>query len=254
MLRSIIERIAPQLISHKGNKNIVNIDRGVLRAFLLTREYKHGVRSMEAIVAMSQLASKTGFERSCLPSEAQLGLHIDSRDFSSIMHRLELNSDLLEKLAEVTHDVFCDDMRARGWTYGPVTRRDRKEHSSLKPYAELPDYEKEQNRNNAWDIQNKLIKVGYTAIPMRGDTAPCQFSDDEIEILAEEEHQRWMAQKLAEHWKPAKETNKKLKLHKDLVSWAELSEVAKDKDRLLIRGIPKILERAGYTIVKIDHI
>jgi len=253
ILRSIFERFAPQLLHNEGNKRIVGIDQGVLRAFLLTKEYRHGARSMEAIVAMSQLAGKRSFERSCLPSETQLNLHVDSRDFSSIMHQMELNSYLLEKLAEAVHEVFCEDLRIKGYKYGPVTRENVKEHSSLKPYSDLPGNEKEQNRGNARDIQNKLASVGYAIIPRRGNENPNEFLDDEVEKLAKMEHERWMQQKLNEGWRHAKSTDKERKLHKDLVPWDELPEAEKEKDNTLVRGIPKIIAKAGYTMVKLKE-
>ena len=196
LLRSILERNAPQLFRNVAGKRIANIDQGVLRAFLLTREYKHGARSMEAIVATSQLAGKTVFERSSLPSESQLNLHVDGQVFFSLVHRIELEKELLEKLAEAAHEVFCDNLRAEGYRYGSVTRREDKLHSSLKPYAELSDDEKEQNRNNVRDISNKLVRFGYAMLPSRSDESASMFSDTEIERLAEIEHERWMREKL----------------------------------------------------------
>ncbi len=251
LLRSILERSAPRLFINEGNKKIANIDQGLLLAFLLTNEYKHGARSMEAIVSMSQLAGKSSFERSCLPYETQLNMHVDSRDFSSIMNRMELTSTLVEKLAETVHELFVQDMRKKGWTYGLVTHEDRKEHSSLKPYQELPDNEKEQNRSNARDIQRKLTKVGYVIVPMRGNETPGNFSNNEVEILAVAEHERWMQQKFNDGWQYAEKTDKEKKLHQDLVLWEKLTEEAKEKDRILVRGIPTILTRAGYMMVKL---
>ena len=54
VLRSMFERNIPQIIQNK----VVNIDLGILRAFLKTHTYKHGVRSMESIIGMSSLAGK----------------------------------------------------------------------------------------------------------------------------------------------------------------------------------------------------
>ena len=250
LLRSILERNTPQLLHNDGGKRIVNMDQGLLRAFLLAKEYKHGARSMEAIIMMSQLAGKTSFERSSLPSEAQLNLHVDGRDFFALMHRMEPDEDLLEKLAEAAHEVFCDSLRDEGYEYGLETREDQKVHSSLKPYAELPEGEKEQNRSNVRDIQHKLTSVGYAMIPARSNEAPGEFLKDEVEKLAEMEHERWMQQKLDAGWKPGKATDKAKKVHKDLVPWDELPHREQDKDRDLVRGIPKILARAGYTMVK----
>jgi hypothetical protein len=253
LLRSIFEKNTPQLLHNDGEKRIISIDEGLLRAFLLVKEYKHGVRSMEAIVVTSQLAGKTTFERSSLPTEEQLNLHVDGREFYALVHRMELDKDLLERLAEAAHEVFCDDLRAKGYKYGPVTQKGQKVHSSLKTYAELPENEKEQNRDNVRDISNKLASVGYALLPARSDETPSDFSDEEIEKLAEAEHGRWMRQKLDAGWRHAKKTNKAKKLHKDIVAWQYLPLDEQEKDRVLVRGIPRILEKAGYTMVKLNQ-
>ena len=72
-------------------------------------------------------------------------------------------------------------MRAQGYKPGPVTDDKKKEHSSLRPYDELPEDEKEQNRDNARDIQNKLASAGYKIIPLRGAGKPSEFTRDEAE-------------------------------------------------------------------------
>ncbi len=252
ILRSIFERFTPQLLQSYGGKEIASIDEGVLRAFLLTKEYKHGARSMKSIVSISQLAGNISFEPSSLPSEAQLNLHVDGREFYALLHKMKLDKDLLERLSQASHDVFCEDLIARGYKYGPVTKESKKEHSSLMPYDKLPENEKESNRNNVKDIPNKLETVGYTMVATRGDEAPGKFQDDEVEKLARLEHKRWMKEKLDNGWKPAKKTIKEKRLHKDLIPWDKLPEEEKEKDRALAKGIPIILAKAGYIIVKID--
>jgi hypothetical protein len=251
ILRSNLERFSPQLLQYEDNKRIANIDEGVLRAFLLVKEYRHGARSIEAIAAMSQLAGKTCFERSCLPSETQLNLHVDGLDFTAIVQNIELDKDTVEKLAKACHDIFYDSLKTKHYKYGLVTDKKKREHSSLVPYASLPEDEKEQNRKNVRDIPNKLAMAGYIFIPARGHDIPAEFTADEIERLAEVEHERWMKQKRDTGWKYAGKTLKSRKLHKSLVEWDKLSESEKEKDRVLVKGIPQILARAGYMMVKV---
>ena len=251
LLRSMIERLAPSILRKEGNKKIAEIDRGVMRSLLLTKEYRHGARSMEALVTMSQLSGKTTFERSCLPSETQLNLHVNGLDFSALLNRMELDIDLLEKLAVLVHEIYCEDLKAQGYKYGPITREDIKEHSLLKPYADLPENVKEANRVNARDIQHKLASIGYTIVSGRGNQKPGEFSGDEIEILAEMEHERWVAQKEVDGWKYGTITDKDLKIHEDIVPWETLPETEREKDRTIVRSIPQVLARAGYIMVKL---
>ncbi|MEI7848617.1 MAG: ATP-binding protein, partial [Chloroflexota bacterium] len=89
LLRSILGMTAPQLFSGGDGTGKLRIDRGVLEALLKVREYKHGARSVESIINMSALAGKTRFERSSLPAEAQIQLHVDSQNFFSHLQRTD---------------------------------------------------------------------------------------------------------------------------------------------------------------------
>jgi hypothetical protein len=78
LLRSLLMIKAKHLFD---SKNFLNIDEGVLRALLLIDHYRHGARSMECIIDMSSLSGKLMFERSCLPAQHQLDLHVDATQF-----------------------------------------------------------------------------------------------------------------------------------------------------------------------------
>ena len=67
LLRSMIERTASYLLDSKKR---ARIDDGVLRALIKVPLYKHGARSMEAILDMSLLNGRSCFEQSCLPPQA----------------------------------------------------------------------------------------------------------------------------------------------------------------------------------------
>ena len=249
ILRVLFELNLPQIIRSEGGVRRVHIDHGILRAFLETDRYKHGVRSMESILHMSLLAGATSFERSNLPPEDQINLHVDGRDFLARMQQMKLEGDLLEKLAEAAHEIFCEGLREKGYIYGSQTDPEGKTHSSLKPYQDLPEYEKDSNRDNVRDIANKLAAVGYVMVPARSNEPPFDFPGDDLEFLAELEHQRWMTEKINAGWRHAPITEKEKKLHSALLEWGELPEEEKEKDRVLIQQIPKILAKAGYAIV-----
>jgi len=73
----------------------------------------------------------------------------------------------------------------------------------------------------------------------------------EIEDMAEAAHQVWMEGKINAGWTYAVVTDKAAKQHSCLVPYSELSEADKESDRDLVRGIPAILEKAGYEVKKI---
>ena len=187
--------------------------------------------------------------------------------------KMELEGELLEKLAKAAHEVFCQSLLSEGYTYGPQTNDKQKTHSSLMAYEKLPEDEKKQNRANVRDIPHKLALANYIMIPARGNTAPVAIPPSVVEQLAEKEHERWVKTKLEAGWRWAPETDKNKKLHKSLLPWhrltaedrahlytpaeavalgmEELSDQEKEKDRVMVRGIPQILAQAGYTIVKV---
>jgi len=253
LLRSSLKRSAPQLFTKRDKKELLNIDRGVLRAFLRTSDYKHGARSIDAIIAMSQLAGKTVFERSNLPAESQLDLHCDGKLFMCLVRQVELPEtpeNVLEELAELAHNIFCKGLRSRGYKYGATTNEQLKTHAALLPYAKLSDALKEQNRLYVSDIPVKLAAAGYVMVPTSGNIPSIRFPDTVIEQLAEAEHSRWMRSLLDDGWRYAPQTDHAKKLHKCLVPWDNEPPEEKEKDRDLVRGIPGILAKAGYTIVK----
>jgi len=85
LLRSLIAQRAPQMMPTETDGPRLEIDEGVLRAFLLVGEYIHGARSMEAILEMSSLSGKPRFERSSLPARQQLAVHVDAEVFLQLV-------------------------------------------------------------------------------------------------------------------------------------------------------------------------
>jgi hypothetical protein len=263
LLRSMLERNARNLLRN----NQVQIDSGVLRAFLQTWKYKHGARSMESLIAMSQLDGKTSFERSSLPTRAQLDLHVDGLDFQSLVHQLQLDNEVLEKLARAAHEVFCTHLKIKRWKFGPVKNDKKKTHPYLKDYALLLEDVKEQNRDQVRDIPGKLAFAGCYMVPADEGEPPFVFSKDVLEELAIREHIRWMRQKARDEWRYGDKRDDEKKLHPCMLLWKkgkleacidiaerlgdkELPDVEKDKDRIAVREIATILKVAGYSIVE----
>jgi RyR domain len=69
--------------------------------------------------------------------------------------------ELTERLAENAHDVWAQQRREEGWRLGPRRDQDKKEHPSLVPYKELPEEEKDYDRNTAMETLKAMIALGY---------------------------------------------------------------------------------------------
>lgn len=67
--------------------------------------------------------------------------------------------DLEEVLARNTHELWARKRMADGLVYGPM--RQGQHHPSLVPYDELPDREKEYDRQTAMEAIKVMIAMGY---------------------------------------------------------------------------------------------
>lgn len=68
---------------------------------------------------------------------------------------------LTEKLAENTHDVWAKGRIEQGWKYSKTRDDDKKLRPCLIPYSELPESEKEYDRNTALETIKLIQKLGY---------------------------------------------------------------------------------------------
>ena len=69
--------------------------------------------------------------------------------------------DLLEKVAENVHETWAANRIKEGWTYGPERKDELKQTPCLVPYNELPEIEKEYDRNTARTVIDTILKEGY---------------------------------------------------------------------------------------------
>ena len=77
---------------------------------------------------------------------------------------ITLSDDLLalmEKIAENVHEVWSAGRIAEGWIYGEKKDNEKKTTPLLIPYDELPDSEKEYDRNTALATLKLVLKLGY---------------------------------------------------------------------------------------------
>ncbi|MBQ8058119.1 MAG: Ryanodine receptor Ryr [Ruminococcus sp.] len=80
---------------------------------------------------------------------------------------VELSEDLLElseKLAENVHDVWASGRISQGWSYGEKRDDDKKQTPCLVPYDELPEVEKEYDRNTALSSIKAIVALGYKIV------------------------------------------------------------------------------------------
>ena len=81
-------------------------------------------------------------------------------DTSDVVLPEELNA-LVEQIAKNVHEVWAQGRLSEGWKYGPERNDALREHPCLVPYEELPEVEKEYDRNTAFGTLRLITKLGF---------------------------------------------------------------------------------------------
>ena len=219
----------------------LQIDDGVLNAFLLVPKYKHGARSMQTIFKISRLFGKKKYNRSYLPPESQLNLHVNGELFYDLMsqqpkyydggeafYRLvnEINFDekIIEKIATGIHAIYAL-VSESGNSEHPMLIK-KKEfitfYEKMKALPEgMPRVEVSQNYHNARKIPEKLAAVGFMIVPLEVKEPAGILSDEEFEKVSRLEHIRWVRHHVDNGWCYAPIKNEAMKQHNALVAWDE---------------------------------
>lgn len=72
--------------------------------------------------------------------------------------------ELREAIAENAHDVWAVERKAQGWTYGQHRDDAKKQTPCMVPYSQLPDSEKQFDRDMAMNTLKLLCKLGYDIV------------------------------------------------------------------------------------------
>jgi len=84
-------------------------------------------------------------------------------DTTGIMLPAQLES-LIEEVSKNVHEVWAASRISQGWKYGKERDEKMKTHPCLVPYEELPEIEKEYDRNTAIGTLKLVIKFGYKIV------------------------------------------------------------------------------------------
>ena len=68
---------------------------------------------------------------------------------------------LVEEMSKNVHEVWADTRIRQGWTYGEQRNDELKTHPCLIPYEELPEEEKEYDRNTSIGTLKLIVKLGF---------------------------------------------------------------------------------------------
>jgi len=109
-------------------------------------------------------------------------------DLSDVELTEDLN-ELREAIAENAHEIWAENRQAEGWTYGPQRDDQLKQTPDMVPYSQLPEGEKEYDREMAMKTIKLLKKLGYDLIK-REETELYKVLKQRIQNSDEEFHCR----------------------------------------------------------------
>lgn len=137
-----------------------------------------------------------------------------------------------ERIVRALHDVYRrtaadDDPSAAAWDA-------------------LPEALRASNRAQAAHVAEKLRATGRVLVPDDGEP-PDAFTQEEVEVLGQFEHERWMQERLAAGWRSGPRDSM-AKTSPYLVPWGSLDEEVREIDRRFVRALPDVLADAGLVI------
>ncbi len=150
-----------------------------------------------------------------------------------------------EIIAHAIHEDYVRNEEAKGKT--------PESNPSMVPWGVLPEGLKESNRRQADHLSTRLKTFGYAIVSLTDwDMDSFEFAPEEVEGMARMEHDRWCDEKREAGYRhaPGPKTDT---THPDLVSYDDLSEEAREKDRNMVRGLPRFLARAGFQVKRMDE-
>jgi hypothetical protein len=229
--------------------------RGLSAAFALHRHVKR--QEIPVVVRMVHGAGlATLFHEEGLAEGEYAGLHA-----VGMLDRMcdpgLLFAGVYEILARAIHEEYRRNQEKRQKKEGEEGEEKAEgadeADSAAVPWDDLPETLRESNRDQAAHIGVKLERVGCDLAPLTDlEAASFAFRDDrpnEVEILAEMEHERWVTERVRGGWKLG-ELDRPRKRSPYLVPWSDLPEDIKEYDRVFIRGMPRFLASAGFQIMR----
>jgi hypothetical protein len=197
---------------------------------------------------MRGASSKNRIAQSNLPTVSSLEMFVSNAD--ALMGELEPEQGLEAAVLEqgpLVHAWYCNAEKVR-------------EHLAfwLMEYEQLRDDLRCDNVAAARRVPELLKMVGLKTIPEAelpkgGKPLPeasvRQKLENNLERLAEEEHNGWMLEKLLNGYRYAEIRDEERRRHPALKPYAELHDIDKERDRGNVRRIPDLVRETGWAIV-----
>ena len=129
-------------------------------------------------------------------------------------------------------------------------RRERKNYEDPPKWEYAKESDRISSMEQAHDIPAKLRSINCPIVSAAdGEDADFELTDEEVELLAVQEHDRWMSERRNAGWTDGPKDNE-AKTSPYLVPFAALPPHIAEWDRVFVRKIPSILRKASYRVVR----
>ena len=157
-------------------------------------------------------------------------------------------AQVTERLAQAIHGAYVRAVRAASLDTATGQGGLPGSRVSMRPWEELPEWLKESNRAQARQVGEKLAVIGCLTVPAFDPSLTFAFAEDEVQLLARLEHERWVTERMAQASRPG--PGPAGRAHPDLVPWEALTDEARAKDVQAVRSIPVILASVGFQVLR----
>jgi predicted DNA binding CopG/RHH family protein len=261
-----LEEIRIEDVEHQNVSRWLEDARPITMVFVCTKDEIANLRIARKLVeSMKNRSIATGINPAkvvaldppggiVLSDFAKRGVRPDQFSLFSLVNRDNscvaegLLSDVDDSRAKLFHHDYCakDDEKCAA---NPC----RSKAINNKPWEALTEGMRDANRNVTDHFDVKLRAIGCKALP-KGTAHPVTLTDQEHEILARMEHDRWWADKALAGWTHAPDRNDLQLLHPDMIPYEQLSDEIKQWDRNSVIKMIDILDSEGLVVTRTDDL
>ncbi len=214
--------------------------RGLSAALAVHRRARR--RSVPVVVRMSYDTGLAGLVADAEGFEGLSGFAV----ISWVCDPDRLFAGTHETIAHAIHESYMVERLALGET--------ESSNPAVVPWERLPGDLRESNRRQADHVVARLVAVGCDIAPLSDwEAERFSFTGDELDVMAQMEHERWCDERRAAGWAfrtGAKDLERKTSPY--LVPWDDLSEAMQEANRVAVRELPHFLADVGLQVVRLS--
>lgn len=229
----------------------LKMDWGLLSAFLEISEYIRGSRSLERLLNQLTLKTKDTIIRSDLPSDEIIAMNVDYDDFMQKLYKDRKEEEFAEKIAVQIHNTWMKFNVIGSTFYNEYKKLNYNGRISNIVAAKRLPYIIAQSKIFKLEDKNNESIDAATAFANYIKISEDKTINEDLEFLANLEHEGWMKERENDGWILGLERSDYLKIHPCVKPYKDLNENDKNKDRDAVRNYVEFLKGSAFKIVRL---